>query len=137
MVNRLTGLIQATCLKVHLSNVLTDHFSNSLSEKTTNDIPMKFLQCHFKTTFLSVVATKSWNLLRNHECETKGYFHVLPHVHRVHKHYHNSNWIFYKTVKLLTRNAQNNVEFETMLCSTLLKIMAVCSVFYRKRQFRA
>ena len=36
---------------IHLSNVLTDHFSNPLSEKTTNDIPMKFLQCHFKTTF--------------------------------------------------------------------------------------
>ena len=36
---------------LHLSNVLTDHFSNSLSEKTTNDIPMNFLQCHFKTTF--------------------------------------------------------------------------------------
>ena len=36
---------------IHLSNVLTDHFSNSLSEKTTNDIHMKFLQCHFKTTF--------------------------------------------------------------------------------------
>ena len=35
---------------IHLSNVLTDHFSNSLSEKTTNDIPMKFIQCHFKTT---------------------------------------------------------------------------------------
>ena len=36
---------------IHLSNVLTDHFSDSLSEKTTNDIPMKFLQCHFKTNF--------------------------------------------------------------------------------------
>ena len=36
---------------IHLSNLLTDHFSNSLSEKTTNDIHMKFLQCHFKTTF--------------------------------------------------------------------------------------
>ena len=29
------------------SNVLTDHFSNSLPEKTTKDIPMKFLQCPF------------------------------------------------------------------------------------------
>ena len=36
---------------IHLLHVLTDHFSNSLSEKTTNDITMKFLQCHFKTTF--------------------------------------------------------------------------------------
>ena len=38
-------------MRLHLSNVLTDHFSKSLSEKITNDIPMKFLQCHFKTTF--------------------------------------------------------------------------------------
>ena len=36
---------------IHLSNVLTDHFSHSLSEKSTNDIPMNFLQCLFKTTF--------------------------------------------------------------------------------------
>ena len=34
---------------LHLSNVLTDHFSNSLPEKTTKDIPMKFSQCPFKT----------------------------------------------------------------------------------------
>ena len=33
------------------ADVLSDHFSNSLSEKATNDIPMKFSQCHFKTTF--------------------------------------------------------------------------------------
>ena len=38
-------------IEVHLSKVLTDHFSNSLSEKTTNDIPKKFSQCHFKSTF--------------------------------------------------------------------------------------
>ena len=36
---------------VRLSKVLTDHFSNSLFEKTINDIPMKFSGCHFKTTF--------------------------------------------------------------------------------------
>ena len=36
---------------VHLSNVLTDHFSNPVSEKTRNDIPMIFLQCNFKTIF--------------------------------------------------------------------------------------
>ena len=34
---------------IHLSNVLTDHFSNPVSEKTRNDIPMKFLQCYLKT----------------------------------------------------------------------------------------
>ena len=31
--------------------VLTNHFSYFLSEKTTDDIPMKFSHCHFKTTF--------------------------------------------------------------------------------------
>ena len=36
---------------LHLSNVLTDHFSNSISEKTTKGIPMKFLQCPFKNIF--------------------------------------------------------------------------------------
>ena len=39
---------------LHLSNVLTDHFSNSLFfVKTTNDMHMIFLQCHFhfKTIF--------------------------------------------------------------------------------------
>ena len=41
------------CLKgrIHSSKVQTDHFSNSLSEKTTNDIPIKFSQCHFKSPF--------------------------------------------------------------------------------------
>ena len=33
--------LERTYTCIHLSNVLTDHFSNSLSEKTTNDIPMK------------------------------------------------------------------------------------------------
>ena len=33
---------------IHLSNFLTDHFSNSLPEKTTKDIRMKFSQCPFK-----------------------------------------------------------------------------------------
>ena len=36
---------------IHLSNVLTDHFSNSISEKTTKGIPMKFSQCPFKNIF--------------------------------------------------------------------------------------
>ena len=36
---------------IHLSNVLTDHFSNSLPEITTKDIPMKFSQCLFKNIF--------------------------------------------------------------------------------------
>ena len=62
-------------IKIHLSNVLTDHFSNSFSEKTTNDIPMKFL-VSFQDDFLLVAATKSWNLLKNHSCETKCYFLV-------------------------------------------------------------
>ena len=29
-------------MNIHLSNVLTDHFSNSLSEKTSNDTNMIF-----------------------------------------------------------------------------------------------
>ena len=36
---------------IHLSNVLTDHFLNSLPEKTTKGIPMKFSQCPFKNIF--------------------------------------------------------------------------------------
>ena len=68
---------------IHLSNVLTDHFSNPVSEKTRNDIPMKFLVL-LQDNFLSVAASKSWNLLKNHSCETKCYFHALPHMHRVH-----------------------------------------------------
>ena len=71
----LQSFISYGCL-LHLLNVLTDHFSNSLSEKTTNDIPL--------IAFLSVAATKSWSLLKNHSFETKSYLHVLPHVHRVH-----------------------------------------------------
>ena len=43
--------IQVIELEIHLSNVLTDHFSNSLPEKTTKDIPMKFSQCFFKNIF--------------------------------------------------------------------------------------
>ena len=121
---------------IHLSNVLTDHFSNFLSEETTNDIRMKFLQCHFKTTFYRL------------PLPTRGIYSKIIHVRRkaIFMFYRTCiaciNTItfqigyFYKTVNLLTRKAQNTVEFETMLCSTLLKIMAVCSVFYRKRQFR-
>ena len=30
---------------------MSDHFSNSLPEKTTKDIPMKFSQCPFKNIF--------------------------------------------------------------------------------------
>ena len=36
---------------IHSSKVLTDHFSNSLSEKTTNGITIEFSQCNFKSTF--------------------------------------------------------------------------------------
>ena len=36
---------------IHLSNVLTDHFSISLPEKTTEDIPMNFSQYPFKNIF--------------------------------------------------------------------------------------
>ena len=36
---------------LHLSNVLTDHFSNSISEKTTKGILMNFSQCPFKNIF--------------------------------------------------------------------------------------
>ena len=39
-------------LGIHLSNVLTDHFSNSLPEKTTKDIPLKFSQCPFKNILI-------------------------------------------------------------------------------------
>ena len=63
---------------IHLSNVLTDHFSNSLPKKTTKDIPMKFSQCPFKNIFY-----RSWDLFTNHSCETKDYFSVLRHVHCV------------------------------------------------------
>ena len=38
-------------MDIHLSNVLTDHFSNSLPEKTTKGILMKFSQCPFKNIF--------------------------------------------------------------------------------------
>ena len=40
-----------TPVSLHLSNVLTDHFSNSLPEKTTIDIPVKFSQYPFKNIF--------------------------------------------------------------------------------------
>ena len=41
----------STRMSIHLSNVLTDHFLNSLPEKTTKGIPMKFSQCPFKNIF--------------------------------------------------------------------------------------
>ena len=54
--------------KYYISKVLTDHFSNSLPEKTTKDILMKL---SFQEIFLSVATLKSWNLFTNHSCETK------------------------------------------------------------------
>ena len=44
-------MIYTSVLYLHLSNVLTDHFSNSLPEKTTKDIPLKFSQCPFRNIF--------------------------------------------------------------------------------------
>ena len=38
--------------RIHLSNVLAEHFLNSLPEKTTKDIRMKFSQCPFKNIFI-------------------------------------------------------------------------------------
>ena len=46
--------------------VLTDHFSNSLSEKTTNDTPMSFQEY-----FLAVATRKLQNFFTNHSCRTK------------------------------------------------------------------
>ena len=71
--------LKFTIEQIHLLNVLTDPFSNSLPEKTTKDIRMKFSQC----PFLLVATLKSWNLFTNHSCKTKGYFYVLRHVHLV------------------------------------------------------
>ena len=45
------GINQIQNKIIHLSNVLTDHFSNPLPEKTTKDIPMKFSQYPFKNIF--------------------------------------------------------------------------------------
>ena len=45
--------------------------------------PYEIFTVSFQDDFLLVAATKSWNLLKTHSCETKGYFHGLPHVHRV------------------------------------------------------
>ena len=36
---------------IHLSNVLTDHFSNYLPEQATKDIRLKFSQCPLKNIF--------------------------------------------------------------------------------------
>ena len=36
---------------IYISNVLTDHISNSLPQKTTKDIAMKISQCPFKNCF--------------------------------------------------------------------------------------
>ena len=68
---------------IHISNVLTDLFSNSLPEKTTEDIRMKFFTVSLQEQVLSVATLKSWNLFTNYLYETKGNFYVLRHVHRV------------------------------------------------------
>ena len=44
-------MLSSVCVEIHLSNVLTDHFSNSLPEKTTKYIPLKFSQCPYKNIF--------------------------------------------------------------------------------------
>ena len=66
-------------LYIHLSNVLTNHCSNSLSEKTTNDSPMNFLQCHFKTTYYRLPLSN------------RGIYLKIIHVRR------NSIFMFYRT----------------------------------------
>ena len=49
--SNLVVLLDKRTSYIHLSNVLTDHFSNSISEKTTKGILMKFSQCPFKNFF--------------------------------------------------------------------------------------
>ena len=58
------------CAYIHLSNVLTDHFSNSISEKTTKGILMKFSQCPFK------------NILHRLPLSNRGIYIQIIHVRR-------------------------------------------------------
>ena len=67
---------------IHLSNVLTDHFSNSLSEKTTNYIPMKFSQCHFNTTFYRLPLPNRGIYLKTIQVRRKVIFMFYRHASR-------------------------------------------------------
>ena len=57
-------------INIHLSNVLTDHFSNSISEKNTKGIPTKFSQCPFK------------NILHRLPLSNRGIYIQIIHVRR-------------------------------------------------------
>ena len=54
--------------------IITDDFSNSLSEKNNNDIPMEFCKCPFKATFCGlsplncgrISTVMVWNLPKSH-----------------------------------------------------------------------
>ena len=62
---------------------LTDHFLNSLSEKTTNDTPMKYSQRHFRSTFYQLPFSNHGIYLQIIHVRQKSVFYVLPHVHRL------------------------------------------------------
>ena len=112
---------------IHLSNVLTDHFSNPLSEKTTNDIPMIFLLCHFKTTFYRLPVPKPGIYLKIIQKAIFMFYHTCIAC---------INTITFKIgyftryLNLLTRKAQNTVEFETRLCSTFQMRIADGKAFF-------
>ena len=112
---------------LNLSNVLTDDFSNSLSEKTTNDIPMKFYSVISRRLFIGyryqIVEFTSKSIMCDERLFSSFTARASPVLTLSH-----FKLDIYNTVNLRTRKAQNTVEFETMLCSTLLKIMADCSV---------
>ena len=97
-------LYESLLLSIHLSNVLTDHFSNSLPEETYKDVPMKFSQCPFKTLFIDRGIHFKINQVKRKASLT---FNGI------------SNWIFYMTANLLIRKTEKIARIITSLCSTL------------------
>ena len=78
-----TFVFYVMCSGLHLLNVLTDHFSNSLPEKTAKDIPLKFSQCPFNTIFNRLPFSNRGIYFPLIHVRRNAVFYVLRHVHRV------------------------------------------------------
>ena len=118
---QLQSVLERNFTCIHLSNVLTDYFSNSLSEKTTNDIPMKFAHCHFKTTFYRMPLSNRGINLQIIHVRRKAIFKFhrtcIACVNII--SFQIGYFTRHGTSSHTKKPPENTVRFVTMLCSTL------------------
>ena len=109
-------LVSLLCTLIECSN---RSFSNSISEKTTKGILMKFSQCPFKNIFHRLPLSNRGIYIQIIHVRRKAIFTFYGTCIACVNNITFSNWIFYMTVNLLIRKTETIAQFVAMLCSTL------------------